>query len=295
MAARVMRTNRKIKVVVVQNDSLEGELKQAKTMRVVAGSKERMRKDGSLLTTHQEYGIKTQIDLNLAFFTPRMSRERLRLCNLVSRGEWVLSLFSGVGMEGLMIAGRREVGGVVMVELNERAVECARRGRGCTQLVGGVLRPARPLPGLRSPSNSASPSLRHRLVAPLVLLLLLELLVQARPAQGGLPGLPPCRAQLRLRSHGSVALVGGPRARLGRSIVASSLCSGSLNSLSRRLHGYFLLAAQPCVDRRCPFRSGIDQTCIPYLPGFNPGRAADFSRGHARISGGMHFKRLDLT
>jgi len=130
MAARVMRTNRKIKVVVVQNDSLEGELKQAKTMRVVAGSKERMRKDGSLLTTHQEYGIKTQIDLNLAFFTPRMSRERLRLCNLVSRGEWVLSLFSGVGMEGLMIAGRREVGGVVMVELNERAVECARRGRG---------------------------------------------------------------------------------------------------------------------------------------------------------------------
>ncbi|GMI44516.1 hypothetical protein TrCOL_g10389 [Triparma columacea] len=130
MAERVMRTNKKIKVVVLQNEPLEGELKQAKTMRILAGNKERMGKDGSLLTTHQEYGIKTQVDLNLAFFTPRMSGERLRLCNLVSRGEFVLSLFAGVGMEGLMIAGRREVGGVVMVELNERATECAERGRG---------------------------------------------------------------------------------------------------------------------------------------------------------------------
>lgn len=70
-AERVMRTNKKIKVVVLQTEPLQGELKQAKTMRVVAGSERRMGKDGSLLTTHQEYGIKTQVDLNLAFFTPR--------------------------------------------------------------------------------------------------------------------------------------------------------------------------------------------------------------------------------
>ena len=78
-------------------------------MVIVAGNRSRLGKDGSLVTTHQEFGIKCMVDVNRVFFSARMGPERIRLCNCVSRGEDVLSLFSGVGLEGLMIAGRREV------------------------------------------------------------------------------------------------------------------------------------------------------------------------------------------
>jgi tRNA G37 N-methylase Trm5 len=69
------------------------------------------------------------VDVAGSFFTPRMGPERLRLANCVGRGERVLVMFCGVGMEGLMIAGRREVESVTMVEMNPKAAECARKGR----------------------------------------------------------------------------------------------------------------------------------------------------------------------
>ncbi|GMH54076.1 hypothetical protein TL16_g01602 [Triparma laevis f. inornata] len=116
-----------IKVVAVQNDSLSGVQKRS-NLTIVAGNHSRMGKDGGLVTTHQEFGIKCLVDLNRTFFTARMGPERIRLCNCVSRGENVLSLFSGVGLEGLMIAGRREISGMTFVEINPVAVNCLRRG-----------------------------------------------------------------------------------------------------------------------------------------------------------------------
>jgi len=80
-----------------------------------------------LITTHTEYGIKCVVDLNHTFFTPRMAKERLRICQLVARGEGVLVLFAGAGMEAFQIAGRTEASSVVTIELNEIAVQCSHR------------------------------------------------------------------------------------------------------------------------------------------------------------------------
>ncbi|GMH98666.1 hypothetical protein TrVE_jg443 [Triparma verrucosa] len=123
----IMQSNSKIKVVAVQNDSLSG-VEKMSNLTIVAGNFSRLQKDGGLVTTHQEFGIKCLVDLNRTFFTARMGPERIRLCNCVSRGENVLSLFSGVGLEGLMIAGRREISGLTFVELNPVAVNCLKRG-----------------------------------------------------------------------------------------------------------------------------------------------------------------------
>ena len=122
-----MSSNSKIKVVAAQNDALQGSSK-ASDMSIIAGNRSRLGEDGSLITTHQEFGIKCLVDVNRAFFSARMGPERIRLCNCVSRGEDVLSLFSGVGLEGLMIAGRREIKGITFVELNPAAVNCIKRG-----------------------------------------------------------------------------------------------------------------------------------------------------------------------
>mmetsp|Transcript_37110 Transcript_37110/g.88817 ORF Transcript_37110/g.88817 Transcript_37110/m.88817 type:complete len:616 (+) Transcript_37110:131-1978(+) len=82
-----------------------------------------------IVTSHYEYGIKAVIDLEHCFFSPRMAPERLRLSQSVARGERVLVIFAGVGMEALQISARTEAKSVLAVEKNSAAVECLRRAR----------------------------------------------------------------------------------------------------------------------------------------------------------------------
>jgi len=93
-------------------------------MTIIAGAQR-----NPLISTHVEYGIKCVVDLNHAFFSPRMGPERLRICQQVARGEDVLVLFSGVGMDAMQIAGRTEASSIMAIELNPMAAECARRGQ----------------------------------------------------------------------------------------------------------------------------------------------------------------------
>lgn len=117
----LMHRNKGIKVCAVRTSSLQGTERAPGELTVVAGPKR-----DPLVTTHSEHGIKCVVDLNRTFFSPRMGPERLRLCQQVARGERVLVLFAGVGMEALQIAGRTEASRVVAVELNPVAVRCAR-------------------------------------------------------------------------------------------------------------------------------------------------------------------------
>ena len=122
----VLKSNGKIKVVAHLATTLKGITKSPTTLSIIAGSEARMR-SGNLLTTHCEFGIKVVVDVNNTFFTSRLSSERIRLCNAVSRNENVLSLFSGVGLEAIMIASKREVESVTCVEINSVAVECMKK------------------------------------------------------------------------------------------------------------------------------------------------------------------------
>lgn len=125
VGAAIMKKNKSIKVVVARRSNLEGSERAPGIdgLESIAGAVR-----SPLVTTHTEYGIKCVVDLNHTFFSPRMAHERLRICQLVARGEDVLVLFAGIGMEGLQIAGRTEASSVLTVELNEVAVRCARRG-----------------------------------------------------------------------------------------------------------------------------------------------------------------------
>lgn len=86
-------------------------------------------KRNPIVTSHYEYGVKCVVDLQNSFFSPRMAPERLRLSQQVARGERVLVVFAGVGMEALQIVARTEAKEVLAIEMNEVAVECLRRGR----------------------------------------------------------------------------------------------------------------------------------------------------------------------
>ena len=121
----IMKRNKAIKVVAVRSSTLLGSERAPGLdgLVVIAGTRR-----SPLITSHAEYGIKCVVDLNQTFFSARMAAERLRICQQVARGEKVLALFCGVGMDAMQIAARTEAT-VLAVEINPVAVACAERGK----------------------------------------------------------------------------------------------------------------------------------------------------------------------
>jgi tRNA (guanine37-N1)-methyltransferase len=71
-------------------------------------------------TRYTEYGLRLEIDLSLAYFSPRLSGERQRVLGLVGPGERVLDMFAGVGPFALTLAGKAGV--VYAADINPGAV-----------------------------------------------------------------------------------------------------------------------------------------------------------------------------
>jgi tRNA (guanine37-N1)-methyltransferase len=75
-------------------------------------------------TIHKEHGLRYRIDLENAYFTPRLGTERLRVAKLVSPGDVVFDMFAGVGPFALSIAKRGAR--VVAVDKNPEAIRLMR-------------------------------------------------------------------------------------------------------------------------------------------------------------------------
>ena len=120
MGEAIMKKNKSLKVVALRSNSLNGTERSPGNLEIIAGAQRY-----PLITTHTEFGIKCVVDLNHCFFSPRMAQERLRICQQVARGENVLVLFSGVGMEAVQLAGRTEASSVLAIELNPVGIKCS--------------------------------------------------------------------------------------------------------------------------------------------------------------------------
>jgi tRNA (guanine37-N1)-methyltransferase len=71
-------------------------------------------------TRYTEYGLRFDIDLSLAYFSPRLSGERQRVLGLVDAGERVLDMFAGVGPFAITLSTRAAV--VYAADINPGAV-----------------------------------------------------------------------------------------------------------------------------------------------------------------------------
>ena len=121
-AEHLLKINKRCRICCVQSASFSGSERQ-QNLRILAGDVR-----SPIITTHSESGIKAIVNLEATFFSTRMVSERTRLMNSVARGESVLVLFAGVGLEGFLIAGKTEASKVTLVEMNSAAVSCAKRG-----------------------------------------------------------------------------------------------------------------------------------------------------------------------
>ena len=81
------------------------------------------------LTEHTENGCRLLVDVEKAFFSPRLSTERMRIAEACSDGETVVNMFGGVGAFSLAIARARKCT-VYSIDVNAEAARlCAANAR----------------------------------------------------------------------------------------------------------------------------------------------------------------------
>jgi tRNA (guanine37-N1)-methyltransferase len=73
-------------------------------------------------TVHSEFGCRYRVNVETTYFSPRLSSERKRIADLVSRGECVVNFFAGVGSFSIMIARHSRPSTVYSFDINAAAV-----------------------------------------------------------------------------------------------------------------------------------------------------------------------------
>jgi len=129
IGSALMEVHPRLRAVAI-DDGVHGDLR-VRALTVVAG-------EGPLVTTHREYGMELRVDLEHAYFSPRLATEHSRVADQVMQGERVLDMFSGVGPFAVLVARSGQPSEVHAVDLNEvaaRLVEENARKNGVVELV----------------------------------------------------------------------------------------------------------------------------------------------------------------
>jgi tRNA (guanine37-N1)-methyltransferase len=108
-----MNIHKEVKSVWMQTSSVSGEYR-LRNLEYVAGTK-------STETLYKEYGCNYKIDLKKAYFSPRLSYERLRIAKLVQPKKIVVNMFSGVGCFSIAIAKHAHPQKVLSIDVNPSA------------------------------------------------------------------------------------------------------------------------------------------------------------------------------
>lgn len=82
--------------VFYQSSDVSGDFRTRK-LEVIAG-------EDNTETEYREYGCRFKVDVEKAFFSPRLSTERKRIADLAQDGEVLINMFGGVGMFSIVAA-----------------------------------------------------------------------------------------------------------------------------------------------------------------------------------------------
>ncbi|WP_340820816.1 class I SAM-dependent methyltransferase family protein [Methanolobus sp. WCC4] len=117
-AEAIMKVKKNVKTVLAAISPVEGEFR-TRRFRTVAG-------ENKTSTVHREYGSRYLIDLERAYFTPRLATERSRILGQIREGQTVVDMFAGVGPYSIMIARKSQDIRVIAIDKNPDAVEFLR-------------------------------------------------------------------------------------------------------------------------------------------------------------------------
>ena len=118
------------KSVFYQASAVEGDFR-TRNLEILAG-------EDKTETEYKEFGCKFTVDVENAFFSPRLSTERERIANLVQDGETIVNMFAGVGMFSIMIAKKRRCT-VYSIDINPIAAKLCEKNIISNKLAGNVI------------------------------------------------------------------------------------------------------------------------------------------------------------
>lgn len=118
------------KSVFYQSSSVEGEFR-TRNLQLLAG-------EDKTETEYKEFGCRFLVDVEKAFFSPRLSTERDRIANLVQDGETVINMFGGVGMFSI-IAAKRKKCTVYNIDINPIAAKLCEKNIELNKLKGKII------------------------------------------------------------------------------------------------------------------------------------------------------------
>ena len=117
------------KSVFYQSSPVSGDFRTRK-LELLAG-------EDKTETAYKEHGCRFIVDVEKAFFSPRLSTERDRIANLIQDGETVINMFGGVGMFSI-IAAKKKKCTVYNIDINPNASRLCERNINLNKLVGKV-------------------------------------------------------------------------------------------------------------------------------------------------------------
>ncbi len=118
------------KSVFYQASPVEGDFR-TRNLEILAG-------EDKTETEYREFGCRFTVDVENAFFSPRLSTERERIANLVQDGEIVVNMFAGVGMFSIMIAKKKKCT-VYSIDINPVATKLCEKNIISNKLKGSVI------------------------------------------------------------------------------------------------------------------------------------------------------------
>ena len=116
--------------VFYQSSPVEGNFRTRK-LEVIAG-------EDKTQTEYKENGCRFIVDVEKAFFSPRLSTERERIAGLVKDGEVIINMFGGVGMFSLL-AAKDTPCTVYNIDLNPVASQLCKENVQINKLKGEVI------------------------------------------------------------------------------------------------------------------------------------------------------------
>ena len=110
----IISSQKNIKTVA-WDKGVKGALR-VRDLEIIAG-------ENRTVTTHKEYNIKLNLDIDKVYFSPRLAGEHYRISQLVEPGEMVLDMFAGVGPFSIMIAKYSKAERIYSIDLNSIAIK----------------------------------------------------------------------------------------------------------------------------------------------------------------------------
>jgi len=116
--------------VFYQSSPVEGNFR-TRQLKIIAG-------ENKTQTEYKENGCRFIVDVEKAFFSPRLSTERERIAGLVKDGEVIINMFGGVGMFSLLAAKNTDCT-VYNIDINPVASHLCKENAQINKLKGKII------------------------------------------------------------------------------------------------------------------------------------------------------------